>query len=238
MTFFCSTALQLLCVPFIHFVARRVLPRDCNGQWFFLHSACNLITCKDVWTDLVLTFKEPLLSSCPSSAWPAVFAVLLHVYHAVTFPLSMDDRFHHLAFAFPLGLVSIAYSSRATNATLFFLNGFPGALIYGALVLKRSGLSLDEPRFSAFVNVLVRCPGIILSSMAYVTSTMASARGYANPEPGVLVLLKASASVGNALYYTSQSWHRYQRVVNKGSLLANSSTSSVLSVNTIGRMGL
>jgi len=95
------------------------------------------------------------------------------------------------------------------NCNLFFICGLPGFLIYLVLILHKCGmfLTIDEPRFSAFVNVLFRCPGIILSSMVLLQNTISGVC----TAPIIAIVIQISLGCFNALYYAHQSIERTLR---------------------------
>ena len=198
-------------IPLTHGIAYAVLgpSHERTTHWWLMHVLCNVVTCVMVWDDLVATFAHPHASATSASYRPSLFGVCLHAYHALLFPMSADDRAHHLLFAAVLGVLTVAYSSRASNAMLFFMSGLPGGLIYSVLVARRVDVRwrrrLNESVLSAAVNVGLRLVGILGCLACF-------ARGVGAEGPPVTVAaLQSALCLGNGVYYTHQSVLRARR---------------------------
>lgn len=199
---------MLWLIPLSHGVSCLLLRRHNSvTQWWLMHVICNVATCLMVYQDLSELAKG-LPVAHPSDRQAVIFVVSMHVYHALMFPLSPDDRFHHVVFAFILGLPTVLFSCRASNAMLFFLSGFPGALIYTLLVFRRCSMlrSCNEPMFSCFVNVCIRSLGILLCNIRYGIDYFYDEK---NEIPFSIFALQSGLSTFNAIYYTQQSIRRY-----------------------------
>lgn len=212
-TFVAASALVLAC----HALAIGLLPRRARTSstvWCLLHALCNVVVARR-------TLPALLAAHAATGAWiaphrrgidylPLAAGVLLHLYHSVAFPLTFDDRFHHVLFALIMGVPSVLYVNDAVNAMLFAVCGAPGALIYLTVVYKREvDPNVDEPRVSAAVNLLLRAPLVLGVNTAYARALRAFPDVRAPPAwaVGVQILL----STGNALYYAWQSWTRLRR---------------------------
>lgn len=176
----------------------RDAPKLQHTRWCALHAMGNaLIT----WTAASALWVTPVRALRPGwERFPVTFAIQMHAYHALAYPLSPDDRMHHLVFAFVLGVPSYVYSTTATAAMLVFLSGLPGGLIYALVALRRCGRLawVPEPRFSAAVNLGLRAPGIL-----WVTARVLLI------EPRIVPLwvwwMQLVLPVINAVYYGHQS---------------------------------
>ena len=139
---------------------------------------------------------------------PLLLAVLLHVYHCVFFDLSSDDRFHHLLFAFIMGVPSILYANDAVNAMLFAISGVPGAIIYVTILLRRFGLTnVSETRVSVLVNLFLRLPLVLWINASYLSAV--------NRPPMLVVAVQVFLSSSNAIGYSLQALLRASKIAKK-----------------------
>lgn len=170
-----------------------------------MHALCNAVVAVLVWNDLVETLVRPETCAGPTSRDASVFAVGVHAYHALLFPLSWDDRVHHAVFAGLMGGLTTTYPSRASNACLFFLSGLPGALLYTFLVARRCGRlrHLNEPAVSAAIHAGPRLLGILVCSGAFLVSPA--------PSRPPFHLAQFLLCAGNGVYYAHQSVRRALR---------------------------
>mmetsp|Transcript_3930 Transcript_3930/g.8969 ORF Transcript_3930/g.8969 Transcript_3930/m.8969 type:complete len:159 (+) Transcript_3930:2-478(+) len=89
----------------------------------------------------------------------------VHIYHAVAFPLTWEDRVHH---GVSVGIVgSMAYLfrwGRVCDGMNTFVCGVPGGLDYVLLSLVKWGWmeKITEKRLNMWLQTLIRWPGIFL----------------------------------------------------------------------------
>lgn len=186
--------------------SRRLLrgthPKLEHTRWCVVHAAANALVA--AWATPSLLWIAP---SDAASRFPVTLALWLHAYHAILYPLSADDRVHHLVYAAILGVPSYLYATAGTNAMLFFLSGVPGMLIYLLVALRRCGrcVTWNEPVISAWINVGLRAPGILLTSVRF-------ARAPPLHVPFWAYAMQVALPMVNAVYYTHQSVTRASRV--------------------------
>ena len=166
-----------------------------HTRWCVVHAGANALVA--AWGLPSLLWLAP---SDDAPRFPVTLALWLHAYHALLYPLSTDDRVHHLVYAAVLGVPSYAYAVAGTNAMLFFLSGLPGMLIYLLVALRRCGwcVTWNEPVISACINVGLRAPGTLFVAVRYARALPAHVPSWACTMQLVLPLV-------NALYYTHQS---------------------------------
>jgi hypothetical protein len=177
------------------------LPKLSHTRWCAVHAGANAL--------VAVTATPSLFLHAPSAVttrFPVTLALWLHAYHAVFYPLSADDRVHHLVYAAILGAPSYVYATAGTNAMLFFLTGVPGMLIYALVALRRCGrcVSWNEPVLSAYVNLGLRAPGICWCAWRYARAPPAWVPAWA-------VVMQVGLPMLNAVYYSQQSVRRAWR---------------------------
>lgn len=170
-----------------------------------MHIFCNMVVASMVWLDMMIMLDSPKKGADITSRDASIFAVSVHVYHAVAFALTWEDRFHHTIFAGIMGGLTASYPSHASNAALLFLSGLPGGLIYFLLVARRCGhlRFVNEPLFSAFVNIFVRLLGIVVCLICFVYGLLSESQ--TRHPPLSIGVLQFILCLGNGLYYTHQS---------------------------------
>lgn len=206
----------LTCMLYVvasHHLSRLVLPPCApTTVWFAMHVAVNMGISYSAAPSLARVLRQDPrvgVAHPPDHNYTPLFlAVLLHAYHCAVFDLSPDDRFHHILFAFIMGLPSMLYANDAVNAMLFAISGLPGAIIYTTILLRRLGCtSVSEPRVSALVNLLLRLPLVMWINASYL-STVARP-----PLPAVAVQVFLSSA--NAMGYSLQALARARRGARK-----------------------
>ena len=181
-------------------------PRE--TYWCAIHAIVNVAVMYVAWPSLWALLGGDAEAAAPHADRRAAVALAmwLHVYHAVFYSLSPDDRMHHTLFVAVLGTPSYVYASHATNAVLYFLSGLPGALIYGLIVAQRCGrlLGWSEPRVSAAVNLGLRMPGVLACTAAYASRLHRDV-------PRTVVAMQLALPLINVVYYATQSYARARR---------------------------
>lgn len=201
---------RLLLIPCFHVIAYGFLGASHKNEthWWLLHILCNIVVASLVWSDIMILYDAPEKGADITSRDASIFAVSVHVYHSVAFSLSWEDRFHHTMFAGIMGGLTASFPSHASNAALFFLSGLPGGLIYFLLVARRCGSLqiVNEPLFSAIVNMFVRLLGIVLCLICFVCGLFSESQSR-RPPPWIGTL-QFLLCLGNGVYYTHQSFVR------------------------------
>lgn len=204
---------RLLLIPCFHAIAYGFLGASHRSEthWWLMHILCNVIVASMVWSDMMVILDSPQKGADITSRDASIFAVSVHVYHAVAFPLTREDRFHHTTFAGIMGGLTASYPSHASNAALLFLSGIPGGLIYFLLVARRCGYLrlVNEPLFSAFVNIFVRLLGIVMCLICFVYGILSESQ--TRHPPLSIGVPQFILCLGNGLYYTHQSVMRALR---------------------------
>jgi hypothetical protein len=215
---------SVLCLFIAHLLSLFVKPNNLSKlyhvRWFAVHAIINLIISINTCTSVYKTIQNPshaadvklFENTFENRKFPMCLVLWLHLYHVVFYPLSSQDVFHHFLFVTLLPIPGYVFDwGIIGNCNLFFICGSPGFLIYLLLTMQKCGmfLTIDEPRFSAFVNILFRCPGIILSSMVLLQNTISGVC----TAPIIAILIQISIGCFNAVYYAHQSMERMERTL-------------------------
>lgn len=192
---------SLLLIPLFHATSVLLLngyERD-KTQWWFMHALCNVVTMQTTWNDTLKIWNGNSNVARGASYHPSLFSISVHVYHAIFFSTTMEDRIHHSLFAILLGIPTILYPSVASNASLFFLTGGPGFVIYSLLVLKKCGvINAVDKRVHVLVNV-VRCAGLLACVYRFAKDVGSS------DVPFPIFLLQSLLTSTNGIVYASMS---------------------------------
>ena len=214
--------LSVMCLSIAHCASLFVKPlnpqKTHTVRWFAVHAIINLVLSVHTFRSVYKAIQMPFdaanvqlhLNTFESSKFPMCLALWLHFYHVIFYPLSSQDIFHHCLFVTLLPLPGYIFDwGILGNCNLFFICGLPGGLIYILLIMQKCGmfLTIDEPRFSAFINVLFRCPGILFSSLLLTQNTISGVC----TAPILCVIIQVSLGCFNALYYAHQSIERTLR---------------------------
>lgn len=177
-----------------------------HTRWCLVHAMANVCVGVLAFPGLCRTISLAPDALDPVNGRLVSFAIGLHIYHAVFYTLSSDDRFHHILFALGLGLPSWMFATDAVHAMLWFLSGVPGAIIYTVIFLRRRGaVEWNEPVISACVNVGLRAPGVVVCLIQFMRLVL---RDAARRIPWWVVMMQISLPTLNAVYYTHQSIRR------------------------------
>lgn len=182
--------------------------------WCLMHVFSNLVVARYTVSSVLLTLSDPVQAVVVHSPgldfFPVTLALVLHLYHALVFPMSRDDSVHHVVFALVMGVPSLLYANEAVNAMLFAVTGVPGAIIYMVVVLRRRMWPfLNERSISAFVNTSMRAPLVLCIDVAYLTGLYMSTTE--RHPPWWVVVLQVGLSATNAVVYTRQACVRAAR---------------------------
>lgn len=175
-----------------------------HTRWCLVHALVNACVAGLAFPGLVRTWTladDALLH--PVGRGCVGLAIALHIYHAVWYDLSSDDRVHHILFAFVLGGPSWVYATSPVLATLWFLSGVPGGVLYGVIVLRRWGwVDWHEPTWSLWINAALRLPGVVVCLVQL--ARLLAAHG-ASGLPVWVMAMQFLLPAANAAYYTWQS---------------------------------
>lgn len=215
-TFASDSASALLPICFFHLLAFLVVrPYVCKRdetRWFFVHAALNAHIAFLTYPAVIALVTDPgklyvTAASELTSHVPICVGVWMHVYHVTAYKLRFEDTWHHLLFVPTIGAPGYMYEwGGFGNLQLFFICGFPGAVIYSVLVLQRvHNVRLREPVVSAWMNVTLRAPGILVSNVLLLH---AYANGSIDSPPLLFVGLQLVLAPTNGIYYAKQAWSR------------------------------
>jgi hypothetical protein len=130
----------------VHFVVLRGVVfrgrHDDSRDWYLLHAAANAVVVALAWPDLLATLSQPPLAFDGMPCAPAhAVVVALHVYHALAFPLTSEDLWHHGVSVFFVGTLAYMYHwGKLINAVDFFMCGLPGGIDYALLAAVKLGV--------------------------------------------------------------------------------------------------
>ncbi len=209
------------CILCSHFVSNFFVPLDSNKKkqvrWFGTHAIVNFIISYNTFMSVYYTFSNIEKSSnyeyqkeLGITKFAMCLSIWIHIYHALFYNLSKEDLFHHIFFATLLPIPGYIYDwGTVSNCNLFFICGLPGGLIYALLTLQKCGylLKYKEPYVSMIINVCLRCPGIIVSSMVLSYNLW---NGNVNV-PLPFTILQIVLCPFNAVYYSHQSIKRFYK---------------------------
>lgn len=189
----------------MHFVAdaivRIAVPRKPkNTRWLLVHAFGNVYCA-------FMAFLQ-LWTPTNSYADPFIFAVWIHIYHTLLYPLSTSDLLHHTVFVPLLCVPGVLWNwGRAAPLQLIFINGLPGALLYFVVASGRFRAQSWswEPRVTFFTNAFLRLPGIL-----YANYVLFHEVPYAVPR--VFVLIQFIMAPFNGLYYSFEAYRRMKRM--------------------------
>lgn len=188
--------------------------------WFAEHALVNGVLAVLTVPALAAAVREPSRSldveyhrgTWAGSPFPLILAVGVHAYHAVFYALTPSDALHHGLFVTLLAVPGVWYDWGALgNAQLFWICGLPGGLVYALLAAQRCGRAraLHEPRVTAVVNVLLRCPGICACTSAFVYVLLTG--GTSPRAPAWAIAVQLTLAPCNAVYYAVDSVRRHRR---------------------------
>lgn len=194
------------------------LKYDSTTRWFYLHVVVNSMTSIMVLSDTIHTITNPLDFIASTDQTAANLTLALHLYHFLFFgPLTEDDYIHHGIMIGTMFVINIYDGGSITQYLIFHLNGFPGFLSYGSLLLAKGGKIkwMTQKRFNNFINTWIRCPGIIYGcTLLWVYYN----QGQLDHLPAILVFYNLFTSMWNGPYYASRVAFNYGYKTAKGSL--------------------
>eukprot|EP00013_Stygamoeba_regulata_P027400 CAMPEP_0177648268 /NCGR_PEP_ID=MMETSP0447-20121125/10740_1 /TAXON_ID=0 /ORGANISM="Stygamoeba regulata, Strain BSH-02190019" /LENGTH=295 /DNA_ID=CAMNT_0019150903 /DNA_START=25 /DNA_END=915 /DNA_ORIENTATION=+ len=146
-------------------------------RWFLLHVVFNayvvLHTCPYIATSLFFPY-DVYLPEVPYtfvSQFSTTAIAAFHLYHALFFPLTTEDIWHHLINTGVVVVVGVAFPfSYGLCLCNFIMCGLPGGIDYLLLVLVKSRMMprMREKFLNLHLNMLVRYPGMLLTTWAFL----------------------------------------------------------------------
>jgi hypothetical protein len=189
-------------------------------RWFFVHSFANLFVCAMAFNSMRAVLTDPFYaldaSHYPNTSpfgagtqWPLTIINSVHVYHMIGgFRLGPADYFHHCLFIPTISFPGQYYKwGPLANFQAFFISGMPGGIDYFLLGLLKLGLisPLFEKRVNSNLNVWLRVPGILLSTMLMYQAVL-----YGQHQvPLWACILQMVLAPYNALYFGKQASANY-----------------------------
>lgn len=139
-----------------------------STTYYLEHTIVNAVIVALVWPDTLSTIFYPL--SCmraPYTILPTYAQIAFHIAHMLCEfrTLTPVDWGHHLLSSAGNGFLNVHYTyGPLLNFALFFATGLPGGIDYFLMYLvKRQILSsFTEKRINRFLNIVLRCPGLIM----------------------------------------------------------------------------
>jgi hypothetical protein len=201
---------SILLLTTFHFGAQYLLPKKTekkqNTQFLVVHTMSNIYTVLLTYHSILHIITHNWNSLSKNGYTPfnksKEIGTLLHIYHILCYPHTMHDVAHHLIIPILIYCDAKMKCTTVINVNNFFMCGFPGAIIYFSVILKRiPGIKFtkkNEIYVSYIVNMYLRCPGILLN----VLFVLYSGKSFAH-------FLYAFLASYNAIYYTWQSKQRY-----------------------------
>lgn len=193
-----------------------------EAVWFLQHALVNLVIARMTlpsFADCLLLMPYCTEEEGAFGRVPISLSICLHVWHAIRFRMTADDRVHHLLFLPMIGVPGLLYGwGKCGDVQLFFMCGVPGAILYLLLTARRCGwlTGVDEPLVSCAVNLLVRMPGGLFAWYLLARSIFASLPTSSEPAialdpPAWALLLQFTLSPINSIGYAVQSLRRLRR---------------------------
>lgn len=209
-------ALASCYILFAEMTVRLMIPRSTSRvRWFSVHALCNFVVAVYTTSAMLQLWNIDENACLPGqdvSPVPIVITVLLHVWHGLAYPLTTDDKFHHLLFIPLIGMPGCVWDwGRCGDAQLWFLNGVPGGSIYTLLAMQKYGMATTvfEPAFTALVTTFVRLPGGIMAALQLISALRAGKIDV----PLLPIILQLTLGPFNASYYAVSSMRRWFRRV-------------------------
>lgn len=199
---------QLAGIGLCIWICDRFIPArvDASFRWFVLHVIINLMVIIFSLSDLVDLLHDPLHVNYDVSTVPKNAVLALHVYHALMFDnLTFIDWVHHSIMCCVIMMIGDGGGGSLVNWQMFFTSGLPGGFDYIMLIAVKMGwmTSLNEKRWNAWINHVLRGPGILIGAVLIYIH---------NPFSFVLVYTLL------ALFWNAQ-YFSYRVAVNYGSKL-------------------
>jgi hypothetical protein len=186
-----------------------------KARWYLIHMAANIIVVIGTLPAVYLLLTEHDISVHANiipvdSVVPSLVVMALHLFHALCYKLSTDDKIHHTIMLTVL-LVPLVSPNDIylciTNHTLFFMCGLPGAIDYYLMFRVETGEieKITEKRYNVVLNTWIRAPGILFGAFRCHIHMLDQANMTLVCIPVIIAL------IWNAQYYSSQVSQSYGR---------------------------
>ena len=133
-----------------------------KARWFQLHSFINLFVCIFSISDIMSIVYDVNEAAMPlTNHIGGTFAVQVHLYHTLNFPLTKMDIFHHVSSVFLCFPPSLIFNKKILSLFYFIGTGLPGGIDYLLLTLVKNGQFdyLREKKYNSNINAYIRMPG-------------------------------------------------------------------------------
>ena len=196
----------LLLMSLTYFSGIRVFGWGTSQTWYFTHAVVNAFIVYAAWDDVWYVLKNPLNAHAGfprgRTADSMTPIMILHIFHIYAMPCTTEDYIHHAVSVGLVGGIGCTVPwGYILNLMNFFICGLPGGIDYVLLFLVKAGLlkKLTEKRVNSQLNLMIRWPGIAISSYIAV---MAKFNAGSAPIPGWLPIFSVVLLHSlNASYY-------------------------------------
>lgn len=155
--------LQFLVYYFIHTTDHLLCKYYSDkARWFQIHSFVNLFVCIFSISDIMSIIYDVNEAVMPlSNHIGGTFAVQIHLYHTLNFPLTTMDIYHHISSVFLCFPPSLIFNKKILALFYFIGTGLPGGIDYFLLTLVKNKQFdyLREKKYNSNINAYIRMPG-------------------------------------------------------------------------------
>ena len=133
-----------------------------KARWFQLHSLANLFVCIFSLSDIISIIYDVNEAAMPLTSYVGgSFALQVHLYHTLNFPLTTMDKYHHISSVFLCFPPSMVFNKKILSLFYFIGTGLPGGIDYLLLTLVKNGQLdyLKEKKYNSYINAYIRMPG-------------------------------------------------------------------------------
>jgi len=194
-----------------HFISQYILPKNTeklkNTQFLLVHALNNIYTSFLTYNSVIKLITQKYTEDDTYYNESIISISFLHIYHIIFYKYNLEDLLHHAIIPSLIYFHTKLKSNIATDVNNFFMCGFPGAIIYCCVILKRipyiKFTKKDEIYLSYLINTYLRCPGILIN-VCYVL--------YLQTNIPTMIFYTILGSY-NAIFYTYQSINRYNKLI-------------------------
>ena len=133
-----------------------------KARWFQIHSLANLFVCIFCLQDIIDIVYDVNQAAMPLTNYiGGSFALQVHIYHTLNFPLTTMDIYHHVSSVFLCFPPSLIFNKKILSLFYFIGTGLPGGIDYFLLTLVKNGQFdyLREKKYNSNINAYIRMPG-------------------------------------------------------------------------------
>ena len=157
------TLLQVVIYNFIYLLDHLLCKYYTDkARWFQLHSLSNLFVCIFCISDIISIVYDVNEAAMPLTGYVGgSFALQVHLYHTLNFPLTTMDKYHHISSVFLCFPPSMVFNKKILSLFYFIGTGLPGGIDYLLLTLVKNGKLdyLKEKKYNSYINAYIRMPG-------------------------------------------------------------------------------